>query len=84
MKITKSQLKQIIKEELSALLEVTDAYDKPAGGESGQDDPDKIEKCKSDGGKWRYAKESRDSKLKGKKKYDQSRGRKGYCEKKKK
>mgnify|MGYP003659421019 CR=1 FL=1 len=81
MKITKSQLKQIIKEELAAVLEVTDAYDKPAGGESGQDDPGKIGDCKKAGGKWRYAKESKGSESKT---YDQSRGLKGYCEKKKK
>jgi len=80
MKITKTQLKQIIKEELAAVLEVTDAYDKPAGGESGQDDPGKIKNCKKEGGKWRYASESKGSKSKT---YDQSRGQKGYCEKKK-
>jgi hypothetical protein len=45
-----------------------------------QDDSDKIEKCKSEGGKWRYAKESKGSESKS---YDLSRGLKGYCEKKK-
>jgi len=80
MKVTKSQLKQIIKEELAAVLEATDPHDQPAGGASGQDDPDKIEKCESEGGKWRYAKESKGSKSKS---YDLSRGLKGYCEKKK-
>jgi len=79
MKITKTQLKQIIKEELAAVLEATDPGDQPRGGESGQDDPGKIEKCKSEGGKWRYAKESKGSKSKS---YDLSRGLKGYCEKK--
>ena len=33
MKITKSQLRRIIKEELSALLEATDPHDQPAGGD---------------------------------------------------
>ena len=80
MKITKTQLKQTIKEELSAVLEATDPHDQPSGGKSTQDDPNKIKKCESEGGKWRYAKESKGSKSKS---YDLSRGVKGYCEKKK-
>jgi len=67
-------------EKEEALSEATDPHDQPAGGESSQDDPDKIEKCKSEGGKWRYAKESKGPESKS---YDLSRGLKGYCEKKK-
>ena len=36
MKITKTQLKQIIKEALAAVLEATDPGDQPRGGESGR------------------------------------------------
>ena len=83
MKLTKSQLRRIIKEELSALLEATDPHDQPAGGDKPTTtELDKKKKeCKDEGGTWREASESKGPKSKS---YDLSRGLQGYCEKKKK
>jgi len=73
MKITKSQLRRIIKEELSALLEATDPHDQPAGGESSK--KELQAKCAKEGGTWKNPDDPG---------YDLARGKKGYCEKKKK
>ena len=76
MKLTKSQLRRIIKEELSALLEATDPHDQPAGGDKPTTtELDKKKKeCKDEGGTWKNPDDPG---------YDIYRGKKGYCEKKK-
>jgi len=68
MKITRRQLRRLIKEELSAVLEVTDAYDRPAGGESSKEELQTG--CLKRGGTWKNP---------GTPGYDVYRGKKGYC-----
>ena len=68
MKISRKQLRRIIKEELSAVLEVTDAYDQPAGGESSKEELQAG--CLKRGGTWKNP---------GDDDYDVYRGKKGYC-----